>query len=160
MFPERLSKNFTTHELVRSYIATKHGLDNTPPDELLPNARRLVALLEEARTIIGRTFGHEIAFDISSGYRSEPVNTKARGARNSAHKRFRAADGTFRGVSTELAFKALAKSKLAFDKLILERDEDSIWIHIQIAEEGEQPARKAFTAVRDEKGTTYKAWQP
>lgn len=160
MFPERLSRNFTTHELTRSWLAQKHGLDNTPPGTLLPNARRLVALLEDARSIIARTFGREIAFDLSSGYRSPEVNRKARGASNSAHMRFRAADGTFRGISTELAFKALAKSNLEFDKLILERDEDSLWIHIQIAEEGEVPARKVFTAVRDEKGTIYKAWKP
>ena len=164
MFPEHLpnSEHFPTSELIRSSEATKHNIPNTPPDALLPNAERLVLLAEEARKILALAFGCEIHMILSSGYRCPALNTRAGGSgsrpgeKPSAHMDFRAIDFDPRGVSVSFAFDILRKSALAYDKIILETDGNTFWIHLQVAREGEVPARRAFTGIKMHGGQTFK----
>jgi len=38
---EKLSEHFTLAELIKSETAERKGIDNTPPDHLIPKLRRL-----------------------------------------------------------------------------------------------------------------------
>ena len=59
----RLSKNFTLQEFTKSQTALRHGIDNTPGDEHLANAK---ALFEKVVQPVRDKFGVTV---INSGYR-------------------------------------------------------------------------------------------
>ena len=49
----QLTKHFTLEELTFSDAAMRHGIDNTPNDEIVENLKRLCALiLEPVRDIV------------------------------------------------------------------------------------------------------------
>lgn len=140
----QLTGNFALSEFELSQTAARHGLDNTAPPELIPNLRRLAALLEVARRLLG-----DRAIVISSGYRSPTVNALVGGSPNSAHMDGRAADFTCPGFGDPVKVaQGLASTHLEFDQLILEFGR---WVHIGIAPEG-QPFRKQVLTI-DAHGT-------
>lgn len=138
-WPDHLSEHFTLSELT----VTKTGLPNNPPETLLANAAILCALLEKARAVLNVPM---IIAPNHSGYRSPQVNIHVGGATNSAHTRFLAADfEPGQGMSIDTAFEMLRLSSIGYDKLIMERNGDSRWIHIQAAEDHVAPRGWALT---------------
>src|SRR5438874_270924 len=83
----RLSAHFSLDQLIASEVAARSGIDNTPPEPVLANLRRLAQLLEEVRAALGGE-----AIDVSSGYRSAELNRLVGGSAASAHLDGRAAD--------------------------------------------------------------------
>jgi len=138
-----LSEHFTLDEMVSSQIATRRRLDNRPDQAALANLRRLAAVLEEVRALVG---GPVI---ISSGYRSKVVNQAAGGATNSAHLRGLAADITVPGMAPKALAKLIMAGNIMFDQLIYE----GTWVHIGLSEG--KPRREVLTASFNPGGVVY-----
>ncbi len=118
----RLSPSFTLADLIRSATADKRGLDNAPPENLLPNLRRLAQGLETIQSLLGQPL------EVSSGYRSPALNVAVGGTATSQHCRGLAADFVCPGYGPPLAIaQALAASTLDYDQAILEFGN---WIHV------------------------------
>ena len=75
-----LSTHFSLEELVASEVATRRGLDNTPPNEVMPNLSRLAEGLDLVRAAL---VNHPV--HVTSGYRSPRLNQMIGGAKNSMH---------------------------------------------------------------------------
>jgi hypothetical protein len=142
-----LSPHFTLEELCASATAAEHGFANAPDAAALRNLRRLAAVLEGAREVLG------CALIVSSGYRSKALNAVTPGAsKTSVHPDGRAAD--LRPVTGTLdeAFDRLRASVVLYDQLIRE----PTWLHLGIARPGAMPRREALIAHRDSSGSmTY-----
>ena len=126
---------------MHSDTAREHGIDNTPPPELIPNLRLLARGLDRIRLLLGHPL------EISSGYRSSALNAAVGGARNSQHAQGFAADFTCPGFGPPLAIaRALRGSAIAFDTVILEFDE---WIHVSFTA---TPRRRVMTIYDTKEG--------
>lgn len=120
----KLTEHFWLHEFTRSQTATREGIDNTPPGNVLANLEITAMQLERARTILGNRVIH-----VSSGYRSPELNRAVGGARASFHMLGLAADWTCPSFGTPLEVcKALVAAGFRFDQLIHEFG-DKGWIH-------------------------------
>ena len=82
----RLSANFTLAEFTKSQTATRKGLDNTPGEEHLANAKELFAnVVQKVRENFGVTV-------INSGYRGPALNEAVGGSSKSQHCKGEAVD--------------------------------------------------------------------
>lgn len=118
-----LSPHFTLDELTHSQIASRRGIDNRPPELALSNLRNILCPgLEQVRELLGKPIL------ISSGYRSQRLNTAAGGSATSQHMMGLAADFTCPGFGSpfEVAH-AIKQSGIEFDQLLYEFDS---WVHI------------------------------
>lgn len=124
----RLSAHFVLNEMIRSQTAARKGINNTPPDEVIPKLRDIcVQILEPVR----RHFGAPIR--PNSGYRSPELNNAVGGSARSQHPLGEAVDFEIAGVSNyDLA--AWIKDNLVFDQLILECYTPGVlhsgWVHV------------------------------
>ena len=112
---------FKSYEIIYSYKAEQFGIDNTPTDDVVIS--NLNYTLQRLNSIRER-YGHKIV--ISSGYRCEELNRLVSGVKNSKHKTGLAVDLKF----DEDLFEFL-KANCSFDKLILEQNSKTKWLHIQ-----------------------------
>jgi len=123
-----LSEHFTLEECYKSQIAIRKGIDNTPPENLIPNLKRLCEkILEPIRNF------YNIPFSPNSVYRCRALNAMVGGAEESAHMDADAADIEIPTISNyDLA--VWVRNHLEFDQLILEcytlGDPDSGWVHV------------------------------
>ena len=121
----KLSKNFSLHELCKSDSAIRHGIDNTPPDEVIQN---LQALVDNVLQPLRDKFGPIV---VTSGYRSPDLNRKIGGSTTSHHCYGYAADFEVLGMDNrELAI--YIRDNMKFTQLILEFYDgrpDSGWVH-------------------------------
>jgi hypothetical protein len=127
-----LSPHFTLEELVRSNVALRKGIDNTPDQWVLENLKVLANKLEIVRVIFGRSVL------VTSGYRNAFLNSAIGGSPTSKHMLGLAADFTCPGFGTlKDQFDALRshKQELGYDQLILERPTNG-WLHLGLAEMG------------------------
>jgi hypothetical protein len=146
-----LTKNFTLSEMTKSETALRHGMDNTPPQEIVNNLQALaVHVLQPVRDHYGK------GVKVNSGFRSPDVNARVGGSRTSDHTRGMAADIEIPGVpNAELA--EWIRGNLPFTQLILEfytrGVPDSGWVHVSY-----DPAnlkKQALTAVKQDGKTVY-----
>lgn len=127
-----LSPHFTLQEFIRSDIATRKGIYNMPSAEVLENLRVLAEQLEDVRAFLGRPLL------ITSGYRSEELNTAIGGSKTSKHMTGLAADfecpafGSPREVFDALRYP---KGVFKYDQLILEFPPDG-WVHLGLPKRG------------------------
>lgn len=116
----KLTPHFTLEELT----CTNTGLANDPKSFHIENLKLLCEnVLEKAREI----FGSPIT--VTSGFRSDAVNAKVKGAKNSQHTSGEAAD--LQCADNAKLFNII-RSKLMFDQLIWENgtDRQPLWIHV------------------------------
>tara|TARA_R100001510_G_scaffold38015_1_gene34352 strand:- start:1049 stop:1546 length:498 start_codon:yes stop_codon:yes gene_type:complete len=153
----RISKNFTLSELTKSNTATRLGISNTPDKEGIHKLRLLATeLLQPLRNAVG-------ALRVTSGYRSESLNTAIGGSNKSQHTKCEAVDLQFvkRGKMDNMKiFNAIINHALEFDQLILEfggataeKDSDNPdWIHLswKVTEN----RRQILVAYKDENNKT------
>ena len=118
----KLSPNFTLQELTQ----TSTGLPNEPKPEHLPRLIALAATLEKVRSLFNRPI------IVSSGYRSDAVNTKVGGSKTSAHSLGYAADFTVKGLSVREVCEKIVQSNINFDQIIDEKRGNTTWIHLSI----------------------------
>ena len=82
----RLSENFSLQEFTKSQTAIRQGLDNTPGEEHLANAKELFAnVVQPVRDNFGVTV-------INSGYRGPALNEAVGGSSKSQHCKGQAVD--------------------------------------------------------------------
>jgi uncharacterized protein YcbK (DUF882 family) len=130
----RLSSYYTLARLIHSDTARVRGIDNTPPDALLPNLRLLARGLDRVR----RLLGHRL--DISSGYRCPELNAAVGGVPHSQHAQGLAVDFTCPGFGPPIAVaRAIRDSEIAFDQCIYEFSE---WVHLSFSP---APRRRVLT---------------
>lgn len=79
----KLSENFTLHEFCRSQTATRLGISNHLPADLLANAKITMQMMERIRAFLGKQAGREVPIHITSGYRCLPLN-RALGSRDTS----------------------------------------------------------------------------
>ncbi len=139
----KLSEHFTYYELARSETAARKGLDNTPPENLIPKLRHLCEhLLEPIRQHYGKPFRP------NSGYRSIELNKEIGGSPTSQHCLAEAVDIEIPGVSN-YDLSVWIRDNLEFDKLILECYDPGIpnsgWVHVSLKKEGDENRRVTLT---------------
>lgn len=117
----KLSPHFTLGEFVRSQTAARHGIDNSPSEEVYKNLMSTAAFMEEVRRIVAAPI------TISSGYRCPELNIKIGGSPRSQHVTGRAVDFTAQGQTPRQTVNKIIASNLDYDQLILEFDQ---WVHV------------------------------
>ena len=131
-----LSQHFTREEFEFSQTATRLGLDNTIPPELMDNAKRMAEMMEFIRAALGNR-----PVRISSGFRGAALNTAIGGSKTSAHMKALACDFTCPSYgSVYQTAEVLAAILDDFDQLIYE----GTWIHVGLSETF--PRREILTA--------------
>jgi zinc D-Ala-D-Ala carboxypeptidase len=119
----QLTPNFHMEELIASEVAARSGIDNTPPDALMPNLQSLAEGLETIRAILGGRPIH-----INSGYRCPRLNSAVGGAPGSRHMQGLAADIVCPQFGSPLQVcLAIADSGLPVDQVIHEFGK---WCHV------------------------------
>jgi hypothetical protein len=123
-----LTKNFTLHEMTKSEIALRHGLDNSPTTEAITNMKLLA---EQVLQPVRDHFATGVK--VNSGYRSPRVNRAVGGSATSDHVKGQAADIEIPGVPNAVLAEWI-KDHLKFTQLILEfytpGIPDSGWVHV------------------------------
>lgn len=121
---------FTLAELVKSDVAKRKGIDNTPSFEAVEHLSELVGtILDPMRAAYGK------AIRISSGYRCRALNKAVGGVADSAHTLGYAVDiqsgGSFVQFR-EFVVRWIMASGVKFDQVLLEKDKKTgaRWIHI------------------------------
>ena len=144
---QQLTPHFSLAELVRSDTAAAKGIDNTPPDDLLPRPVMLAEMLERIRATLG------VPVIVTSGYRSPQVNIAVGGATSSDHTQGHAADivAPGYGTATQVA-RTLAPlvSVLGIGQIILEGVKGKQWVHVS-TRVPDKPANRVITIT--DKGT-------
>lgn len=119
-------KYFTIKELISSFTATQHNINNTPTKEIEENLKDLVDnILDPLREAYGKPI------IVTSGYRCEKLNTLLKGSKTSQHRFGQAADiKTVSDTPTEnkKLFDLVQKLNLPFDQLIDEYNFN--WVHV------------------------------
>lgn len=138
-----LSPNFTLEEMIASETAARHGIDNTPDNDVLMNLRRLALFLEEVRKAVG------MPLHINSAFRSVEANRIVGGKSTSQHCKGAAADIKVKGMTPDQVVRAIIKAKLPYDQVIREFDS---WTHVSIPNTKDEKPRK-MALVIDKFGT-------
>lgn len=121
----QLSTHFRLSEFTASQTATRRGIDNTPPSDVVDALKRTALGLEAVRSLL------MAPIIISSGYRSPALNKAIGGAKSSQHVKGEAVDFICPGFgSPKDVCEAIARSNLRFDQLIYE----GTWVHISFAD--------------------------
>jgi len=123
-----LSTNFSLWEFERSQTASRHKIDNKSPLEVINELQNLVEhVLQPLRNYVNRPI------NISSGYRSEKLNSMIGGSSKSQHIKGQAADIECFGMGNLELFDIIKKN-FDYDQLILEFHKvdypNSGWVHI------------------------------
>ena len=147
----RLSENFTLAEFTKSQTATRKGLDNSPNEEHLANAKELFEnVVQKVRDNFGITV-------INSGYRGPELNEAVGGSSKSQHCKGQAVDIEVPGTSNYEVAKWIEEN-LEFDQLILEfytpGIPDSGWVHVSYRPDANRAS--VMTAMKENGKTVYK----
>ena len=137
--PTFLSPHFTLEELTRT--------DHMVPGGNIPTADDVKRLTILATTILEPV--REMAktpIMISSGFRNETLNTMVHGEQKSAHLTGRACDFVPVSADIDELFTKVMRSDIPYDKIILEQKGLKKWIHIQIANDGNEPRKLSYEA--------------
>ncbi len=135
----KLSPHFTLGELTKTSYHTLDG--NIPSHVAIENLKRICeGWLEDLRFSYNRLYGdegHEIPIIISSGFRSEEVNRKCGGAKNSNHLTGCAVDIRCYGPEQLIRMAGILLdiadgTKREMDELILEKRGTTYWIHFAV----------------------------
>jgi zinc D-Ala-D-Ala carboxypeptidase len=139
----KLSEHFTLEELMRSDMAVRMGIDNTPSPSQVAKLQWLAGRLEQVRAVTG-------PLRVTSGYRCIALN-RAIGSRDtSQHVKCEAADlQSVIGVHPLELCQRVADSGVQFDQLIYEF---GAWMHVSFVgfnAEPVRPRRQELTINRD-----------
>lgn len=144
-----LTEHFCLAEFTTSQAAMRKGLDNVPPDFVIPNLRQVAGVLEIIRLHFARPI------NVSSGYRSEAVNSAVGGSPTSAHRHGLAADFSVQGTPHAEVCRWIAEhaADLGVDQVIYEFGPRG-WVHVGLAD---KPRHQALTAILAQGKTVYRA---
>ena len=145
-----LSKNFSLNEFTKSVSAIRNNIDNSPTPE---HIRSIQLLVKHVLQPLREALGHPIR--ITSGYRSEKLNTLIKGSKRSQHCKGQASDIQFKvdGVmDNKIIWDKVIELGLPFDQMINEFEYS--WIHISYNEEHNR--KSLLEAYRENGKTKYK----
>ena len=127
-----LTRNITLEELTTSQTATRLKINNTPTPEIIENLKVVAAQVQKVRDHFVKPL------IISSGYRSEKLNSAIGGARNSQHTKGEAIDIQSTNGYTNADIFNYIKNNLDFDQLIWEYGtrKEPKWVHISYKKSG------------------------
>ncbi len=130
---DKLTPHFTLQEMTRSDYATRHGINNTAPADIVGNLTVTAEGLERIRALVASSI------TVQSGYRSPKVNAGVGGSTSSQHMKGEAADIVAPGYTPrELAERIVtARAAIEFDQLILEYPDANGWVHVSFVESRE-----------------------
>lgn len=147
----QISKNFHLREFTRSMTAIRHGIDNTPSDEIKEN---IIILTNNILQPLRDKYRKPI--HVASGYRCDSVNQRVGGSRNSQHKYGYAAD-IDTSVDNFLLFSKILD--MEFDQLIWEFGTDMPeWVHVSYVLGNNR--NEILRASRENNITVYKHFIP
>ena len=147
----KLTEHFDLSEFTRSATADRLHIDNTIPEELIPNLKNLCEqVLEPLREHFG------IPVIISSGYRCNQLNKAVGGVPNSQHQKGEAADIILpASLSSNLSSLSSKLSSLSswfywlldnshFDQIGYEQSGSTKWIHVSCKLDPTQKRQSVF----------------
>lgn len=116
-----LTEHFTLEEFTTSQTAARRGIDNTPPDEMIPRLKLVAEAMEHVRYFL------KAPIKISSGFRCLELNRAIGSSDHSAHVAGWAVDFTSPKFGTPYEIcERLIDLRIPFDQLIYEGS----WVHI------------------------------
>lgn len=119
-----LSEHFSLEEFTASDTASRRNIDNTPPDAIIDNLRKLAETMELVRALLGQPI------HITSGYRCSALNKIIGSKPSSSHVQGLACDFKCPEYgSPDIIANAIAASEIDFDQVIFEF---CSWVHIGI----------------------------
>ena len=135
------TKNFKVSELEASTTAKRYNIDNTIPDELESNVKRLLEFLQDIREKWGS------GIRITSGFRGKSLNKLVKGSATSAHCTCNAVDiypcnGKFEEFKKFII--EYLDGKL-WDQCIVEKSDKSQWIHLGLYNNSGKQRRQIFS---------------
>ncbi len=161
----QLTPHFSLEELSFSALAARQGIDNTPTPEIIEQLTRTANGLERVRSLLNSN-----AIRVTSGYRSPALELvlcgdsyrawcQRRGFKadfaswnqyllNKQHPKGQAVDFTSPYGSPEQIVRAIQKSGIDYDQLLLEFPASGGWVHISFSDDNRRQ-----TLVVDQKGT-------
>jgi hypothetical protein len=121
-----LSNHFSLEDFTFSQTAIRHGINNRPGREILSNIITTAEKMDKIQDLLGKKIR------ISSGYRSQELNTRIGSKPSSQHTKGQAVDFTCSdfGSPREIII-AILNSGIEFDQLILEFNS---WVHISFVD--------------------------
>lgn len=117
----KLTEHFKLEEFTHSPTATQLKIDNSVPDDLMPNIQLTAIKLELVRKALGSPI------IITSGYRCPKLNARVGGVSTSAHTKGLAVDFRCDYGNPKQICQRLIDAGVQFDKLIQEHNQ---WVHI------------------------------
>lgn len=154
----KLSNNLSLKEMLKSRTASRLGISNSPTVEHIENMMELALnIFQPIRNYF------DIPIYISSGYRSEALNTAIGGSKTSQHSKGEAIDIDRNGSNepTNAQIFDYIKNTLEFDQLIWEfgTDENPEWVHVSHNATGKQRGQ-ILKAYKDSNNRTkYKVYE-
>lgn len=142
----KLTEHFTLEEFIRSSTASRLKIDNSLPQNLMPNVQLTAIKLELVRKALDKPI------IITSGYRCPALNARVGGVSTSAHTKGLAVD--FRssyGTPKEIC-QRLIDAGVQFDKLIQEHNQ---WVHIGFSPNNNRQI--VLTAIKQGGKTIYRS---
>ena len=136
----QLSDHFTLEQLTRSQTATRLKLANNPNLEEIANLKWLCEkILEPLHKLFAtKKLGN---IQITSGFRSLPVNKAIGSSDSSQHTKGQACDFVINGITIDQAYDIIRATELPYDQLI---NEFGQWIHISYDRGKTKQRRQAF----------------
>lgn len=127
----KLTPHFTTEEFCASQTASRLGIDNSLPIDLVENAKRTCEGLESVRIILNANVIH-----VSSGYRCKKLNDAVGSKDTSQHLKAQAADILCPAFGSPAhVMHAIVNSALNYDQCLLEfADKGGGWVHISFSD--------------------------
>lgn len=155
-------ENFSREELLRSETALRHNIVNEPHSpEHEANLHSVACFLQCLRDALSEHYGRDVPISVSSGYRSEALNTLVRGSKRSAHSHGLAADFRAFTVSVEDVFNFIREHESLSQMVDQVIDEYGHWVHVGIRQPKTNKQRGEFLLARKQGGRTvytpYKA---
>lgn len=138
----KITENFRKKEFERSATADAYDINNSIPDNLLPNIKELCEkVLQPIHDLVGKIVEHENYYiRITSGFRSKELNKKVGGSPTSFHALAMAADCELyiKGEEHNALLYHLIKARGVFTELIWEYHEEHVnptddqpaWVHV------------------------------
>lgn len=151
----KLAPNFSLAEFEASATASAHKLDNSIPNDLMPNVQVLAGWLQVLRDRLTKHLDRPVAIRVSSGYRGPALNKFVGGSKTSAHMKALAADITATGVTVDKLFTFIREhmSDMPADQVIHEFGQ---WVHVGVAPSGTKPRNQFLFAENGTGKTVYR----